>query len=432
MLVWNLAWLVVLVHVQHEPPGRIIEVFHGSQNAEDVVGVVEQREWQYLVYGRSVIGAQHRDPARRTQPVFAGFAVMQALRFALPPSGHSLGARRLRVLQLGVGAGTVPSYLRHHGIATDAVEISGRVLAAAARHFGYDDCRVGGVAPITAPISATAVADSSSTAASEQQQQQDDEACPRGRTVVADGGAFLRGSVRREEGGWAAPRSGYDAVLMDLFAGENGGEAFFSSALFARLRRSWLAPRSGILLVNFVGFAAGPHAGAARAVAAALRTVFSHVRAFRDTPPATKPLAPTNIVYFASDAPVAFVLPRGLVEAQLTKMAPLGLRAKQRFQQWELFHQAPGSEEQHEQEQQGACGHMQGEEEHKEEQSEVVTGANGDDTVLFGAAQRAIKAAMWVHAQEMVAPRLWAALAATARDAPEGAGVMEAENGAGV
>ena len=381
MVVYIVLQCILLPLALGDSAGRVLEVF-GDAGA-DVVAVVEQRDWQYLVAGRSVVGAQQRDPLLRAQPVFAGFGVMQAVRYAKP------GARR--ALQIGVGAGTVPTYLRRHGIVTDAVEISARVVAAAAAHFGYDDCRG------------------------------DEGACARsGRTYIADGAALLHGSkssssssssssIGSADGGarddpaatapppppppLPLPRGAYDIVLTDVFAGENADEhSFFSARAFALMRAKWLAP-GGVLCANFVGFVAGPHAGAGRAIAAALRSVFAHVRAFRDMSPSIRPHAPSNIVYFASDARLAFALPRELREVRLTKLAPAGLRAKQQFQQWEVF-AAGGAEGGGAQQR---CGSGENERD----------GAPASD---FGAAQRALKQAMWAHAREMVAPAVWDSL----------------------
>ena len=80
---------------------------------------------RFLLAGRSVIGAQFTQRDTRDQPAFAGFAVMESAKYALPrPSGFN-------ALTLGVGVGVVPRLFRKAGILVDAVEVSASVLEAA-------------------------------------------------------------------------------------------------------------------------------------------------------------------------------------------------------------------------------------------------------------------------------------------------------------
>jgi hypothetical protein len=76
-----------------------------------------------------------------------------------------------------------------------------------------------------------------------------------------------------------------------------------------RIRDVLLA--NGVLVLNFVGYQDGPHAEATWAVARTLRAVFPTVRTFRDGPSDDHPDAPGNLVFFASEGPLAFDIPDG-------------------------------------------------------------------------------------------------------------------------
>jgi hypothetical protein len=63
---------------------------------------------------------------------------------------------------------------------------------------------------------------------------------------------------------------------------------------------------AGLLVVNVVGTHTGRHSVTPSAICRTLRQTFRHVRAFRDRPLDSAPASPTNLVFFASDAPVEF------------------------------------------------------------------------------------------------------------------------------
>ena len=229
----------------------------------------------------AVIGAQFVDPAFRDQAAFSGFAVMQALACFLPRAARfgvlsgrgdaeAYGKLDLRVLQLGLGAGTVPTWLRFScGQRVDVVEYSADVVAAAVRYFGYDRRDAG-----------------------------------LGQTVVEEARAFLFGR--------AAPFP-YDVVVQDVFVGSNPLH-MLTREVFARVRDEWLLRGGGgAYVVNMVGLAQGGHeldthgnsvhdgSLLARAVACTLRAEFKVVRCFRDKPPDDAPDEPTNIACVATD-----------------------------------------------------------------------------------------------------------------------------------
>ena len=96
---------------------------------------------KFMRSGRSIVGADFVDEAFQGQSAFRNFGILQTVAFKRRKKG--VAGRPppppLRVLQLGLGAGTVPSHLRAaHGVLVDVVEINPDIVEAAARHFGYN------------------------------------------------------------------------------------------------------------------------------------------------------------------------------------------------------------------------------------------------------------------------------------------------------
>ena len=180
---------------------------------------------------------------------------------------------------------------------------------------------------------------------------------------------------------------------IDVYSGQNPAQ-FYTRAFFNRLRDVWLA-EGGLLCVNFVGFSAGPHAVVAARIARTMRAAFAHARVFRDKPLHRQPDEPTNLLYFASNDRIHFDLPIELRDAQLTRLAPVGLRAKQGFQRWEAFRAGDD-----------AAGAHSSEPNSSEVRRQGLAAA--DTTGAY----------MWAHAQEMVPKAVWHALANA--EAPRG------------
>jgi len=102
------------------------------------------------------------------------------------------------------------------------------------------------------------------------------------------------------------PHASYDVVLSDLYDGSNPLASLASVGL-DRIK-AVLRP-SGVLAANIVAHLDGPHARLTIAAVHAVRGAFAHVRAFADRDPSVDPLEPTNILLFASDAPIRFAPP---------------------------------------------------------------------------------------------------------------------------
>ena len=65
-----------------------------------------------MTYGTSVIGTQFTGEEFNDQAAFTGFAVMQCALFTFKSPAE---AQQSSFLQLGLGSGIVPSWIRAHG-----------------------------------------------------------------------------------------------------------------------------------------------------------------------------------------------------------------------------------------------------------------------------------------------------------------------------
>ena len=141
----------------------------------------------------------------------------------------ALAPRRTRFLVVGLGGGTVPSFLRAKvpGAGVTAVELDPAVVRLASRFFGL----------------------------------REDE---RLRVVVADGARYVRRAC------------GFDVIVLDAFAGDTLPEALSSTAFFAAVRRA-LAPGGTAIANAWSGRLTATYEG----VLARFRGVFPHARVVR-------------------------------------------------------------------------------------------------------------------------------------------------------
>ncbi|KAJ0400386.1 hypothetical protein ATCC90586_011511 [Pythium insidiosum] len=260
-----------------------------SDDDDSVVAVVRRNQVLFLLYDQTIIGAEFDDPILREQAAFPGFAIMQSARY--------LDRDMRRALQIGLGIGTVPTFLRNEGIPTDVVEISERVVRQAADYFQYDRCAA---------------------------DDDDLDACPRGRTIVMDGLEFIHDN---------APETPlYDVFTIDVYTGWNPF-AFFVREVMEAVKAHWLTPH-GVLVLNFVGFINGEHAAVPRSIHRTLSAVFPHVKTFREVPNAAESDA-INIVFFASNEPFEFNVPTDDLYADPTPNTYY--HVVRNFQHWQIF-----------------------------------------------------------------------------------------------
>ncbi|KAH9101303.1 hypothetical protein LEN26_015763 [Aphanomyces euteiches] len=213
----------------------------------------------FLLSDLSIIGGQFNDDRFKEQAIFPGFAIMQASRYLDRPLK--------RAMQIGLGVGTVPTFLRQKGIPTDVVEISEGVVTLAQAHFDYDLCH---------------------------------SKCKNGKTVIMDGLKYLQTM--------APVQPSYDLIIIDVYTGYNV-VPFYTDETLWLIKESWLT-QHGVLVVNFVGYYNGPHMDLIRALYVTLRSVFQYVRCFREMADNNREEA-ANIVFYTSSTPITFKLPKG-------------------------------------------------------------------------------------------------------------------------
>jgi len=246
-----------------------------SQSVYGLVEVIEDknRGVRFLRSDHSILGAQFQADG---SPGFAFVHVLEAVRFLRPQARDAL--------QIGLGIGSLPRALGRHGIRFDAVEIDPAVARFATEYFGFR---------------------------------------ANGDVHEEDARTYLRHTQRQ-----------YDLVVHDTFTGGTTPEHLLSLEVLQRVR-ALLRP-SGVLALNFIGYHAGAQAEASFAVARTIRAVFPYVRVFRDAPLTEDPENPANLLFFASDVALQFVIP---VDAHFEGQACE--QVQRAFQGWEVLTSVP-------------------------------------------------------------------------------------------
>eukprot|EP00041_Stephanoeca_diplocostata_P013436 m.235441 g.235441 ORF g.235441 m.235441 type:complete len:409 (+) comp19337_c0_seq1:118-1344(+) len=269
-----------VVQYQKESDFGVVEVIdYDLRPDDDTPGL------RLLRCGDAIVGADFlaKDEYGIDQSAFLNFAIHQAVVYRDP--------KPERVLQLGLGAGTVPTFLRIQNIAVDVVEISSEVVEAAEIYFDY--VRI--------------TNDSRGTL----RQGLENEPLPDGSvnlglTFLSDAVQFLDDGLRKN-----GLTNQYDVVMHDLFNGDNPSWTL-NSRVFAVIRDNWLTSE-GLFLLNFMGFHPPDREKDAQlademlhlvsptvAVYQSLKSVFRAVRCFREVPPDMLPDKPANLIFLAS------------------------------------------------------------------------------------------------------------------------------------
>ena len=84
---------------------------------QGLVTVWETETHKMMLMNGTVIGAEYIDSFARDQAAFSGMALMQAVWFMVSQTG----TRPASALCVGLGAGTVPSFLISKGVDVDVV-----------------------------------------------------------------------------------------------------------------------------------------------------------------------------------------------------------------------------------------------------------------------------------------------------------------------
>ncbi|KAJ3053196.1 hypothetical protein HK097_004823 [Rhizophlyctis rosea] len=176
---------------------------------------------------------------------------------------------RPRALQIGLGIGVTAKTLSTHNVAIDIVELDPKVYEFAKKYFD----------------------------------------CPPGDNhYIGDGRHFLD---------FEADDETYDWVLHDVFTGGVVPGSLFSVEALTSVKR--VLKKDGVLALNFVGQLNGT---GTEAVVNTIKTVFPHLQAYHEKPPAGYPPERiSNVVFFASSAPIKFRPPT----QQDFKEAPTGV-----------------------------------------------------------------------------------------------------------
>ncbi|CAI5737505.1 unnamed protein product [Peronospora destructor] len=303
LLLFCVVWQFLASHLATSTDDTYT-VVNRINEGPSVVAVVRRHGVLFLLYDQTIIGAEFDDPAIRNQAGFPGFAIMQCAAY--------LQETPTRALQIGLGIGTVPSFLREMKIPTDVVEISEAVVTQATDYFQYELC-----------------------------QEEDDtrdfgedaQDCFNGRTFIMDGLEFLSrqpvdlGIQTNDD------EQPYDLVLVDVYTGSNPLE-FFVREEMLRIRENWLIPE-GVLVLNFVGYIQDFRTAASKSIYRTLQSVFRHVKGFREMEDEPDEPEAANIVFYASDKPFSFNLPTTHMYQNPERNSYF--RVVKHFPEWEIF-----------------------------------------------------------------------------------------------
>ncbi|KAJ3028566.1 hypothetical protein HDV00_010177 [Rhizophlyctis rosea] len=162
-----------------------------------------------------------------------------------------------RALQIGLGIGVTAKTLTSAGVSVDIVELDPAVYEFAQKYFD----------------------------------------CPPGDSHYIGDGRFYVDHVAND--------SSYDWVLHDVFTGGVVPGNLFTLEAMRSVRR--VLKEDGVLAMNFVGQL---DSNSTEAVVNTLKAVFTHIVAYRELPPASAPPERiTNLVFYASNAPIKFRAP---------------------------------------------------------------------------------------------------------------------------
>ena len=192
---------------------------------------------RWLMSDSSTIGAEDLDTGKSR----LGYQQIVSFMPRFKPKGKD-------ALLIGLGSGHLVNSLREQGVNTDAIEIDPVVADAASKYFSFK---------------------------------------PSGRMLIGD----ARYQIKQLE-------KKYDFIIQDCFTGGSEPIHLLSIEMLKSLKSH--LKDSGILALNFVGFAQGEHRKTVEAVARTLVEIFPYKRTFVSAPTENF----NDFIFFASNQPI--------------------------------------------------------------------------------------------------------------------------------
>ncbi|CAI5740544.1 unnamed protein product [Peronospora farinosa] len=317
LLVLYAVWLFLAGHFTQatDDPYTII---NRIDEGDSVIAVVHYNGILFLLYDQTIIGAEFNDPEIRNQAAFPGFAIMQCAAY--------LHEKPTRAMQIGLGIGTIPSFLRKMDIPTDVVEISEAVVNQATDYFQYQLCQ-------EEEKNQEFEEEKEEEEEEFEDEEEEEEECFNGRTFVMDGLKFIASKpvdlgIQTDDN-----QQPYDLVIVDVYTGSNPFE-FFVREEMLRIRDNWLR-QEGVLVMNFVGYMQGFRTAAPKSIYRTLQSVFKYVKSFREMEDEPDETEAANIVFYASDKPFSFDLPTTQMYENPERNTYY--RVVKHFPEWEIF-----------------------------------------------------------------------------------------------
>ncbi|GBG28474.1 Hypothetical Protein FCC1311_046972 [Hondaea fermentalgiana] len=317
-----LASLRSVLANKHEASRYVLrERIEHADGGRASAAVVDDRflDIRLLRYGDSILGANFIGKGAASSP-FSAFVMMGAM--AVRIAERQAGDRsQTSMLQLGLGAGTVPSIAHLRGAfgRIDAVENSTSVARLAVEHMDYHAGKI-------------YLADAHEFIMQPAQTERRD-ACDQ----MLEPPNVLPQPAQSFQGRYAL-------VAQDLYMGWNPMN-MLCREVFRRVKNDWLDPLHGVYMVNLVAVYRGPHAAFFRALVHTLQVEFPFVSCYRDAPPAHDHDLPANLACLASTS--AHLVDMGDVNlrlraANLTELDPVWVDAN--FHHWRVFPLVHGDE----------------------------------------------------------------------------------------
>ena len=177
-------------------------------------------------------------PRLVAEPIYAVFTMLEAVRLIEPAPSLIASTKQLQALNIGLGIGTAPSALLHHGINVTILELDPAVHSFAVQHFNLPTNH---------------------------------------NYYIGDAVGAVHASARQP-----AQHETYHYIIHDVFTGGAEPAALFTSEFLASL--SLLLKPDGAIAINYAGDLSQPSTSL---IYRTITSVFTNCRIFREEPPLT-------------------------------------------------------------------------------------------------------------------------------------------------